>query len=38
MLRQTQDRLGWSVSLILFVLVLYPLLAVFIQVLLPGVF
>lgn len=38
MLRHTQDRLGWSVSLILFVLVLYPLLAVFIQVLLPGVF
>lgn len=33
-----QDRLGWSVSLVLFVLVLYPLLAVVIQVLLPGVF
>lgn len=33
-----QDRLGWSVSLVLFVLVLYPLLAVIIQVLLPGVF
>lgn len=33
-----QDRLGWSVSVVLFVLVLYPLLAVVIQVLLPGVF
>ncbi|MGG6310254.1 ABC transporter permease [Paenibacillus macerans] len=38
MLRLTQDRLGWSVSLLMFVLVLYPLLAVIIQVLLPGVF
>ncbi|OMF28085.1 ABC transporter permease [Paenibacillus sp. FSL H8-0548] len=33
-----KDRLGWFVSLILFVLVLYPLAAVIIQVLLPGVF
>ncbi|MNO18187.1 Molybdenum transport system permease protein ModB [compost metagenome] len=36
--RLSQDRLGWSVSFLLFVLVLYPLLAVIIQVLLPGVF
>lgn len=33
-----KDRLGWFVSIILFVLVLYPLAAVIIQVLLPGVF
>lgn len=33
-----QDRLGWSISLILFVLILYPLLAVIIQVLAPGIF
>ncbi|MGO4371577.1 ABC transporter permease [Paenibacillus sp. MCAF20] len=33
-----RDRLGWSVSIILFILVLYPLAAVMIQVLLPGVF
>lgn len=36
--RLTQDRLGWFVSFLLFVLVLFPLLAVIIQVLLPGVF
>src|SRR4029453_8513065 len=33
-----KDRLGWFVSIILFILVLYPLAAVIIQVLLPGVF
>lgn len=38
MKRLIHDRLGWSVSLLLFILVLYPLAAVIIQVLLPGVF
>jgi len=38
MMQRSRDRLGWPVSLILFVLVLYPLAAVMIQVLLPGVF
>jgi iron(III) transport system permease protein len=33
-----KDRMGWSISIILFILVLYPLAAVMIQVLLPGVF
>ncbi|WP_246096529.1 ABC transporter permease [Paenibacillus sinopodophylli] len=33
-----KDRLGWFVSILLFILVLYPLAAVIIQVLLPGVF
>ncbi|WP_214627383.1 ABC transporter permease [Paenibacillus agaridevorans] len=38
MLRLTNERLGWLVSIALLILVLYPLLAVVIQVLLPGVF
>src|SRR5690606_14785858 len=38
MFRLTDNRRGWLVSLVLFILVLYPLLAVIIQVLLPGVF
>ncbi|RJE88940.1 iron ABC transporter permease [Paenibacillus sp. 1011MAR3C5] len=33
-----RDKLGWSVSVILIVLVMLPLAAVMIQVLLPGVF
>lgn len=33
-----RDRLGWFVSLVLVVLVLFPLAAVIVQVLLPGVF
>ncbi|MBB3150700.1 iron(III) transport system permease protein [Paenibacillus endophyticus] len=33
-----KDRLGWFVSILLFILVLYPLAAVIVQVLLPGVF
>ncbi|MBO9610591.1 MAG: iron ABC transporter permease [Paenibacillaceae bacterium] len=36
--RLRQDRLGWTVMLLLFVLVLFPLIAVIVQVLLPGVF
>ncbi|MFC4600765.1 ABC transporter permease [Cohnella hongkongensis] len=36
--RLNQNRLGWLVSLALCVLVLFPLAAVIIQVLLPGVF
>lgn len=38
MLRNHEDRLGWSASLLLAILVLIPLAAVIIQVLLPGVF
>ncbi len=33
-----ENRIGWSVSLILAILVLFPLAAVIVQVLLPGVF
>ncbi|CAM3547759.1 ABC transporter permease [Marinicrinis lubricantis] len=38
MFRNVENRLGWSVSFILAILVLFPLAAVMIQVLLPGVF
>lgn len=34
----SSDRLGWIVTLTLFILILYPLAAVIIQVLLPGIF
>lgn len=37
-LRSLDGRLGWSVSFVLILLVLYPLAAVIVQVLLPGVF
>jgi iron(III) transport system permease protein len=38
MLRLNENKLGWSVTLILAILVLFPLAAVIVQVLLPGVF
>jgi iron(III) transport system permease protein len=38
MFNLTANRLGWMVSILLFVLILAPLAAVIIQVLLPGVF
>lgn len=38
MFGMNHNRLGWTISVILFILVLYPLAAVMIQVLLPGIF
>ncbi|SFJ24824.1 iron(III) transport system permease protein [Paenibacillus sp. UNC496MF] len=36
--RSTDGRLGWPITLLLFILVLFPLGAVIVQVLLPGIF